>query len=152
MPGKIQNQISERCSHVGIQTTNCWFRWLLMGFGWLNVVLGLIGVVVPGMPTTVFLIAAAWAFSKSSKRFHVWLWTHPRFGLAIRNWHEHKVIPYRAKIMASTMMLFSFTLVSVLTEDYTLPVILLFLMAPAALYVNTRASVVPVSRKTTSYK
>lgn len=124
--------------------TKCWVRWLLFGFGWLNVGLGLIGIIVPGMPTTVFLIAAAWAFSKSSERFRLWLWNHPRLGPSVRDWHEHRVIPYKAKIMASVMMLFSFIIVFVFSEDRNLPVILLFVLVPAAIYVNTRASRVPV--------
>jgi uncharacterized protein len=124
---------------------NCWARWLFLAFGWLNVGLGLIGVVVPGMPTTVFLIAALWAFSKSSERFRLWLWNHPRFGFTIRNWHEHKVIPFRAKIMATSMMVISFALVVAFADDMTLPLVLFAVMTPAALYVNTRASVVPVS-------
>ena len=45
-------------------------RLVLLIFAWLNVALGLIGVIIPGMPTTVFLIIAAWAFSKSSERLH----------------------------------------------------------------------------------
>jgi len=123
--------------------TNCWARWLFFAFGWLNVGLGLIGIVVPGMPTTVFLIAAAWAFSKSSERFRLWLWNHPLFGSAIRNWHEHQVIPFKAKIMATSMMAMSFVLAVVLAEDMTLPLVLFAVMTPAAIYVNTRASVAP---------
>ena len=140
-----KTQSSEICKHASPEQTNCWARWLFLGFGWLNVGLGLIGVVVPGMPTTVFLIAALWAFSKSSERFRLWLWNHPRFGSTIRDWHEHKVIPYKAKIMATSMMAMSFVLVSVMADDMTKPLILLAVMTPAALYVNTRASVVPVS-------
>ncbi len=116
----------------------------MFGFGWLNVGLGVIGIVIPCMPTTVFLIIAAWAFSKSSERFRLWLWNHPRFGTSIRNWHEYKVIPYKAKILASSMMTISFVLVVAMAEDMVLPGVLLLVMVPAALYVNTRASKVPV--------
>ncbi|MBC8269733.1 MAG: YbaN family protein [Rhodospirillaceae bacterium] len=137
-----KNQAPERCTLAMPAQMNSWARWLFFAFGWLNVGLGLIGIIVPGMPTTVFLIAALWAFSKSSERFRLWLWNHPRFGLTIRNWHEHKVIPYRAKIMATSMMVISFALVVALADDMTLPLILFMVMTPAALYVNTRASVV----------
>ena len=61
----------------------CAGRWLFFTFGWLNVVVGVVGVVVPGLPTTVFLIIALWAFSKSSERFRTWLWNHHRFGLGM---------------------------------------------------------------------
>jgi len=136
--------MSEKCEHATPEQTNCWARWLFFAFGWLNVALGVIGIFVPGMPTTIFLIAACWAFSKSSERFRLWLWYHPRFGSSIRNWHDHQVIPFRAKIMATLMMCMSFVLVLALAEDMTIPFVLLFMMVPAALYVNTRNSEVPV--------
>lgn len=137
----------EKCQHAGPEQRNCWARWLFFAFGWLNVSLGLIGIVVPGMPTTVFLIVAVWAFSNSSERFRLWLWEHPRFGPSIRDWHEHKVIPYRVKIMATSMMAISFILVVALAEGFMLPLVLFLVMAPAAVYVNTRAGEVPVRVK-----
>jgi uncharacterized protein len=145
MTNNSNNQQYEDSRHASPEQTNCWLRWMLLGFGWLNVTLGLIGIIVPGLPTTVFLIVAAWAFSKSSERFRLWLWNHPRFGSSIRNWHDYKVIPYRAKIMASAMMAVSFVVVLVMAEDMTLPFALLAVMVPAALYVNTRASEIPLN-------
>lgn len=79
-------------------------RWALGGLGLFCVALGLVGVFVPLMPTTIFLIAALWAFSRSSPRFHRWLYEHPRFGPPLRNWHLHRVIPARAKAAAVAMM------------------------------------------------
>ena len=76
--------------------TNCTARWGLLAFGWLNVGLGMIGVVVPGMPTTIFLIIAVWAFSKCSVCFQRWLWENPKFGPSIRAWHLHRVISVKA--------------------------------------------------------
>ena len=71
--------------------------WLL---GWLCVGLGLIGAFLPLMPTTIFLLIAAWAFSKSSPRWHTWLREHPRFGETICAWEEHHAMPRRAKRIA----------------------------------------------------
>ena len=68
--------------------------------GWLCVALGLIGTVLPLMPTTVFLLIAAWAFSRSSQRWHRWLREHNRFGETIRAWEEHHAMPRRAKRIA----------------------------------------------------
>ncbi|MEZ5658471.1 MAG: YbaN family protein [Burkholderiaceae bacterium] len=67
------------------------------------VALGLIGVVVPGLPTVPFLIAAAWAASRGWPAFEAWLLNHPRYGPAIRNWREHGAVPRRAKVAAVTM-------------------------------------------------
>ncbi len=130
----------------------CWLRWLFFAFGWLNIGLGTIGIFVPGLPTTVFLIAAFWAFSKSSDRFHKWLWNHPRFGEPLRNWHEHRVIPVKAKVMAVFMMSTSFAyLTFFVAESWVLPMVMAALMGPPALYVVTRNSEVrqkvPVSVK-----
>lgn len=54
----------------------------LMALGWVCVALGIAGLFLPVMPTTVFLLIAAWAFSHSSHRFHRWLYDHPRLGAA----------------------------------------------------------------------
>jgi len=127
-----------------IKITNCWARWALIGFGWLNVVIALIGVVVPGLPTTVFLIVAFWAFSNSSERFQKWMWNHPRFGPSIRHWHNHRVIPKRAKILAVTMMTLSFTYLTFFVADSPMmPVLLALVMVPGGIYVVTRDSLPP---------
>jgi len=75
-------------------------RPLLRAFGWLNVGLGLIGAVLPLMPTTVFLLIALWAFSKSSPELHDWLYNHPRFGPALRHWRDDRAIARPAKVAA----------------------------------------------------
>lgn len=75
-------------------------RHLYLALGWLCVTLGVIGAVVPLMPTTVFLLIAAWAFSRSSDRWHRWLREHAHFGEAIRAWEEHHAMPRRAKRIA----------------------------------------------------
>lgn len=127
------------------QVSNCSLRWVLMGFGWAMVGLGVIGIVVPGLPTTVFFLIALWAFSKSSKRFHLWLWTHPRFGPPVQAWHSHKVIPRKAKILAIAMMSASFIYVGFfVAESWALPALLAAIMVPAAAYILSRASDIPV--------
>ena len=72
---------------------------ILLALGWICVGLGFIGIFVPGLPTTIFLIIALWAFTKSSKRLRDWLLNHKRFGPILRNWQEHRVVPLRAKIL-----------------------------------------------------
>ena len=119
--------------------SRCGLRYVLIGFGWLNVGLGAIGLVVPGMPTTVFLLIALWAFSKSSERFRAWLYEHPRLGPPIRAWHEHRVIPARAKAAALVMMTLSLAIMAA-SGDWRLPAIAAAVMIPVALFIVSRPS------------
>ncbi len=79
-------------------------------FGCLFLLLGLIGAVLPLMPTTVFLIAAAWAFGRSSPRLERWLLGHPACGPMLVAWRKNRVIPRRAKVAACCGMIFGFVL------------------------------------------
>lgn len=75
-------------------------RHLYLALGWASVLVGLIGAFLPLLPTTVFLLIAAWAFSRSSPRWHRWLREHAHFGDSIRAWEEHHAMPRRAKRIA----------------------------------------------------
>jgi hypothetical protein len=68
------------------------------------VLLGLIGIVVPGLPTVPFLLVAAWAGSQGWPQLEQWLVNHPRHGPAIRRWRDHGAVPRRAKWAATLMM------------------------------------------------
>lgn len=78
--------------------------------GILLLITGIVGMFLPLMPTTIFLILAAWCFSKSSQRLENWLLGHAILGPAIVNWREHGVIPPRAKAMACTGMVLGFVI------------------------------------------
>lgn len=77
--------------------------YLLAGF--IFILLGIIGLLLPLIPTTPFLLLATFCFSRSSKRLHQYLLNQPLFGHFIRDWEEHGVIPLKAKLFATTMML-----------------------------------------------
>lgn len=72
--------------------------WLLLGL--VLVGIGLIGIVVPLLPTTDFMLLALPCFARSSPRLEAWLLNHPRFGPGIRAWRNERAVPRKAKIMA----------------------------------------------------
>lgn len=79
-------------------------RILFIGLGGVFVLIGLIGVVLPVLPTTPFILLAAACWAKGSQKFHQWLVTHKTFGKMVINWQQHRSIPRKAKHLAWTMM------------------------------------------------
>jgi len=78
--------------------------WLLLGF--FFVALGFIGAAVPGMPSTVFFVLAAYFFSRSSRRFLNWLLSLPKVGPLVRDYRSGLGMPRKAKIIALCMLSF----------------------------------------------
>jgi uncharacterized protein len=85
--------------------------------GWVAVGIGSIGIVVPGLPTTVFFIIAAACFARSSPRFERWVLDLPHVGRAVRDYRAGLGMSRRAKALAITMMLAFGTLSIVLLRD-----------------------------------
>jgi len=75
---------------------------LLMGHA--SMAVGFVGIFVPLLPTTPFVLLAAMCYSRGSDRFHTWLHDHPRFGPMIHSWREHRAIGLRSKIVATLMV------------------------------------------------
>jgi uncharacterized protein len=69
--------------------------------------LGIVGAFLPVLPTTPFLLVAAWAGGKGWPRLETWLLAHRRWGLPIRRWRDHRAVPRGAKWAASASMLLS---------------------------------------------
>jgi len=79
-------------------------RWLLQACAWLCLALGIAGVFIPGLPTTVFILLAGWAAARSSERLHLWLWQHRLFGPMLQDWAAGGQVSRRAKWSASAAM------------------------------------------------
>ena len=91
--------------------------WIVLGCGAVG--LGAIGIVVPGLPTTVFFVAAAACFSKSSPRLEAWVLDLPTVGPMVRDYRAGRGIPRRAKKVA-VLMIVVFVGLAVWTIDATL--------------------------------
>ncbi len=77
---------------------------LYVSAGFLSLGLGLVGLFVPLLPTTCFILLSAYCFSKSSEKFYQKLITHPKFGPVILSWQAYRVIRVPIKCWASTMI------------------------------------------------
>lgn len=88
-------------------------RLLFTVLAWSCLALALIGMALPLMPTTVFLLIAAWAFARSDERRHRWLREHARFGEFVRTWEQHHAMPGRAKRLALIALAISYLVMAV---------------------------------------
>lgn len=86
------------------QSNSAALRWTFVILGWLFFVLGIIGVVLPVMPTAPFILLAAGCWARSSRRFHFWLINHKYFGKFVRDWESSHAVPLYAKCLAVIMM------------------------------------------------
>ncbi|MEQ8898287.1 MAG: YbaN family protein [Roseovarius sp.] len=110
-------------------------RILWLGLGLFCVALGMVGVILPLLPTVPFLLLATFFFARSSQRLHGWLLGHPHFGPAIVNWHEKGAISRKAKKLAtiSVALVFSISIalglrpLLLVTQGLVLGCVLIFL-------------------------
>lgn len=88
--------------------------------GGLSLGLGVLGAFLPLLPTTCFILLAAWAFSKSSPRFYRALCNHSLFGGIIRDWQTHRAMSIKTKVIASLSIVASFSLTLLLVSIPTI--------------------------------
>lgn len=81
-----------------------WLRALWVGAGMLALATGIVGIFLPLLPTTPFVLVAAFCFARGSERCEQWLLLHPRFGPMVRNWRDRRAIPLRVKQLAWVSM------------------------------------------------
>lgn len=107
-------------------------------FGMLALALGLAGIVLPLLPTTPFLLLAAFCLARSSQRLHDWLVWHPRLGPPIRDWQANGAIAPRAKRMAMVAIAATLAISLALGFDARLIAVQALVLAGVSLFILTR--------------
>jgi uncharacterized membrane protein YbaN (DUF454 family) len=110
-------------------------RMLLIVIGWLSVVLGVIGIFLPILPTTPFLLLAAACFVRTSPKFYQWLVGHPKLGRYLAYYLEGKGIPLKAKIYTIGLMAISLSTTAYLVPITAVRVLLPLVGVLVALYI-----------------
>lgn len=112
-----------------------WAWWLL---AWASLTLGIIGIILPVMPTVPFILLAAYASARGSKRIHDYLHGHRHFGPMIRQWEIHGAVSRRAKWLATTMMSLAAVSVWVFAPFWWLALLVCLIMATVAIWLWKR--------------
>ena len=89
---------------------NSLWRALLFFVGCCAVVVGFVGIFVPGLPTVVFFLISLFCFTRSSPKMEAWVLNHPTIGPSIVEWRDHGVIAPKSKFLATFMICMSFCL------------------------------------------
>jgi uncharacterized membrane protein YbaN (DUF454 family) len=121
-----------------IRKVNPLLRPLFLVAGVVLTVVGVIGLVTPGWPGTIFLILAAGCFARSSPKLEAWLLGHPRLGPSVVAWRENGAIPRKIKYIAIGSMVVSFVIVLLINLSLVWTVIVGVSLLASALYVGSR--------------
>jgi len=113
--------------------------WFVLGV--VSLALGIVGIVLPLLPTAPFVILSAFAFARSSPRLEHWLETHPRFGPTIANWRRYGAISKRAKVFSVATMAASPFVTWMMGVPLWALAAQILCLAGAATFVLTRPSV-----------
>ncbi|MDW5378131.1 YbaN family protein [Halomonas sp. HP20-15] len=104
----------------------------------ISFALGVIGLFLPVMPTTCFMLLAVWLASRGSPRFALWIREHPRFGPSISAWERERAIPRHAKRWALAMLAVSMTVIALSVESLPVRVALIVGLSGLSLWIATR--------------
>lgn len=111
--------------------------------GLITTGLGIVGIFLPVLPTTPFLLLALWAFGKSSPRLQQWLYHHPRYGKTLREWSKYGVITRRIKFIAISTMSVSVPIGYFMTQSLIVLSVHATVIVLVALFIITRPSHAP---------
>jgi uncharacterized membrane protein YbaN (DUF454 family) len=125
-------------SHQGHQRkyTNKGIRYLLIILGTISLTLGIIGIVLPLLPTTPFLLLAVTCYARSSDKFYNWLLTNRWFGNYLTNYYKGNGIPVQAKILTITILWITIIISIVLINIYWVTLGLLLIAVIVTLHIS----------------
>lgn len=110
-----------------------WKTYIYLVLGTISLTLGVIGIALPILPTTPFLLLAAFCYLRSSKRRYEWLIQHPVFGPYVKDYLQHKAIKRKTKVIAITMIWLSLSYCIWIVSGY-LKVVLFVIGAVVTIY------------------
>ena len=127
----IRKDIQQNCDNpIRLnKTPNRYTRWILIIAGTFFVGLAVLGILLPLLPTTPFLLLAAACYSRSSKRFYNWLLGNKWFGKYIKNYREGKGVPMNAKILSASVLWLTILFSTIFATDNLFVRIILILIA-----------------------
>jgi uncharacterized membrane protein YbaN (DUF454 family) len=113
-----------------------------MALGWIALGLGALGSFLPILPTTPFILLAAYLFSKSSDKLYNWLIKIPKFGKVISDWNENGVVSNSSKFICIVTLLSVSVYISILTSlTIFLKTLIILILFTVGLFVITRPSI-----------
>jgi len=119
-------------------TRNQIVRLFWMAGGLLSLAAGIVGIALPLLPTTPFLLLAAYCFARGSKRLHDWLVHHPRLGPPIHDWQRHGAISRRAKQLAMASIVAVLALSYLFGAPTRVIIIQIVVLSAVSLFILTR--------------
>lgn len=121
-------------------------RYSLLAIGWLSVALGVVGIFLPVLPTTPFLLLAAACFMRSSKRFYLWLVNHPQLGPWVVDYLSGQGIPLKGKVYAIGLMWLSIGISSYLVPLFWARLFMLSSAVLVSLYILKQKTLIRPQR------
>lgn len=119
---------------------NRFVRFVIFSTGLISLVVGTIGIFVPLLPTTPFVLLSAWCFLKSSNRAHRWIFAQPLLGKSLQQWEENKAISKKSKTVALTTIAISLGVIWMRTTGLEVKLILSVVLLLVSIFILTRPS------------
>jgi len=113
-------------------------RWTSLILAYFFLLLAVIGVFLPVLPTVPFLLLSAWFSARGSERLHGWLYAHPQFGKLLIDWEQHGAVSRSSKVVAVILLMVSWVLMCLRIDNLWLMAGLAVLFMSIIVFLLTR--------------